>query len=64
MYGQEPKPSYHIIWKKAIIPAHKASIEQDYKQLEQLAKNYKQSKLYQEWVEELRKTMYWEIKDD
>lgn len=62
-YGNEPKPAYHIIWKKAVIPAHTASLEDDYKQLEQLAKNYKQGNLYQKWVEELRKTMYWEIKD-
>jgi peptidyl-prolyl cis-trans isomerase SurA len=61
-YGSDPKPSYHIIWKKALIPAHTASIEQDYKQLEQMTKTYKQSQLYQAWVEELRKTMYWEIK--
>jgi peptidyl-prolyl cis-trans isomerase SurA len=61
-YGNEPKPAYHILWKKALIPAHTASIEQDYKQLEQMTKTYKQSQLYQAWVEELRKTMYWEIK--
>lgn len=61
-YGSEPKPAYHILWKKAIIPAHTATIKQDYKQLELMAKNYKQSQLYQEWVDELRKSMYWEIK--
>ena len=63
-YGNEPKPAYHIIWKKALIPAHTASIKEDYQELEQLAKNYKQGKLYQKWVEGLRKTMYWEIKGE
>lgn len=62
LYGTDPKLSYHIIYKKRIIPAHKADLEQDYKQLEQLAKSNKQARLYQQWVEELRKQMYWEIK--
>lgn len=63
-YGREPKPSYHIIWKKRIIKPHKISIDLDYKELENMAKTYKQSELYQKWIEELRKTMYWEIKDE
>lgn len=62
LYGTDPKLSYHIIYKKRLIPAHKADLEQDYKQLEQLAKSNKQARLYQQWVEELRKQMYWEIK--
>jgi peptidyl-prolyl cis-trans isomerase SurA len=61
-YGQEPKASYHILYKKSIIPEHKASLEQDYKQIEMMAINYKQGNLYQAWIETLRKTMYWEIK--
>jgi len=62
-YGSDPKPSFHIIYKKSLIPAHKASIKEDYKQLENLAKGYKQSNIYQAWVQELREKMYWEIKD-
>jgi len=62
-YGSDPKPSYHILYKKSIIPAHKASVKEDYKELEGMAKSYKQSKVYQEWVQELRENMYWEIKE-
>ena len=61
-YSSEPKVSYHILYKKSIIPEHKASLQTDYKELEQMTKSYKQSKMYQDWVENLRKTIYWEIK--
>lgn len=62
-YASVPKVSYHVIYKKQIIPEHKATIKDDYKQLEQLATQYKQAKLYQDWMEQLRKTMYWEVKE-
>ncbi len=61
-YGADPKPSFHIVYKKKLVPEHKATIKEDYKQLEQLAQSFKQNKLYMEWVEDLRKTIYWEIK--
>lgn len=63
-YGQEPKPSFHIMYKKRIIPAHKANLKDDYKELEQFATQNKQSKATSEWIEKLRKDMYWEIKND
>lgn len=61
-YGADPKPSFHIVYKKKLIPEHKATIADDYKQLEMLAQSFKQNKVYLEWVEDLRKTIYWEIK--
>ena len=57
------KQAYHIIWKKKLNVAHVASLETDYIQIEGLTKQYKQNKLYMDWIESLRKTMYWEIKD-
>jgi len=63
LYTSEPKVSFHIIYKKRIVPEHKPTIEEDYKELEQYASSEKQKKLYIDWVEDLRKTMYWEIKE-
>lgn len=51
---------YSIILLKKKIPAHKASIEQDYKRIESVAANYKRQKDYAAWVEGLRKNIYWE----
>jgi len=52
----------HIIYKKKTIPEHQANLENDFKEIEMLAISYKQNKMYQDWVEQLRKTMYWEVK--
>lgn len=51
---------YSIIWLKRRIPAHKASLEQDYKRIETVAANYKRQKDYAAWVEDLKKNIYWE----
>jgi hypothetical protein len=61
-YQSDPKLSYHIIWKKQTIPQHKASIKDDYKILEQYAVSFKQNKLMTDWIDTLRKTIYWEVK--
>lgn len=64
-YNSNPsKPAYHIIYRKKDIPAHKPNLEQDFKRIEQLATMYKQNKLYNEWIKELRKTIYWENKGE
>ncbi len=51
---------YSIVWLKRRIPAHKASLEQDYKRIETVAANYKRQKDYAAWVEDLKKSIYWE----
>ncbi len=63
LYSAEPKTSYHIIYRKKSIPEHKANMADDYKQIEVMAANYKQNKLYLEWIQKIRKEMYWELKD-
>lgn len=63
LYKTHPQESYHIIYKKRIIPTHIPDLTDDYKELEQLAISFKQNNLYKEWVGELRKTIYWEIKN-
>ncbi len=61
-YSSEPKLSFHIIFRKQTIPEHKPALDTDYSDIEDFATNYKKQKLYQEWIEQLRKTMYWEVK--
>lgn len=56
------KTSYHIIYLKKRIPEHKATLADDYKQIEKFAIMEKQQKLFEEWVQSLRKELYWEIK--
>lgn len=55
------KQSYQILYKEKIIPSHKANLEQDYQILQQQALQYKKMKIYNEWVDNLRTKMYWEI---
>jgi peptidyl-prolyl cis-trans isomerase SurA len=63
-YTLDPtKPAYRLLYKKAVIAEHKPSMENDYKLIEQKASMYKQMKQYQDWIETLRKSMYWEIKN-
>ncbi len=53
---------FQIIYLKKRIPEHKLSLDTDWKRLEMYATNYKRNKLYQQWLEELRKEIYWEVK--
>lgn len=62
-YSADPnKPAFHILYKKKYIPEHYPTLETDRKEIEQRAVMNKQMLLMQEWLETLRKTMYWEIK--
>jgi peptidyl-prolyl cis-trans isomerase SurA len=63
--GEISKPArigegYHIVYMKRRIPAHPVSLDQDYHRLEALALNFKRSKEYTAWIEELKKNIYWE----
>jgi len=53
---------YHIVYLEKRIPQHPASLEEDYNQLKQLASEYKKQKKYQEWINDLKKKIYWEIR--
>ncbi|HXG00419.1 MAG TPA: peptidylprolyl isomerase [Bacteroidota bacterium] len=52
--------AYYIIWLKNRFPAHRPTLEQDYKRIENIALNFKRQKEYQAWIEELKKGIYWE----
>ena len=60
-YGQGTY-GYHIVYLEKRIPQHPASLEEDYNQLKQLASEYKKQKKYQEWMNKLKKNIYWEIR--
>jgi peptidyl-prolyl cis-trans isomerase SurA len=51
---------YAIVLVREIIPEHRMNIQNDYKRLERQALLFKQSKLFERWIEELKKNIYWE----
>jgi len=62
-YAADPtKPGFHIMWRKKFIKQHYPTLEDDYKQLEQMASMEKRQRLEQEWMKELRKKLYWEVR--
>lgn len=58
----QSKYGYHIIYVRSITKEHAINLTDDYKRLEQLALQFKLSTTYEHWVDELRKTIYWEKK--
>lgn len=62
-YSLDPsKQGFQVIYKKEVIPAHKASLETDAKTIEQYATVIKKQKALQIWVNELKNEIYWEKK--
>ena len=60
-YTTDPtRQGYHILYRKSIIPEHTATLDGDYKALEQMSTYEKRLRLEQEWVAELRRSLYWE----
>jgi len=53
---------FHIVKLVKRIPAHKPSLETDFDELKKLAEYSKKEKLYNAWLEELRQSIFWEIK--
>lgn len=63
-YKNDPsEPSYHIVYIKRYIQEHKANLKDDYREIELMAIEYKKRQLYSNWLVQLRKELYWEIKD-
>lgn len=60
-YTTDPtRQGYHILYRKSIIAEHAPTMDGDYKLLEQMATYEKRQRLEQEWLVELRRTLYWE----
>lgn len=53
---------YQIVLMKKRVPAHMPTIEGDYKQLERLALYLKQTRLNNEWIDELKKNIYLDVR--
>ncbi len=53
--------AYRIVWLKYRADAHKMNLTQDYARIRNLALQKRQNELYQEWINELRKQVYWKI---
>lgn len=56
------KYGYHIIFVRTVSEEHPINLTDDFKRLEQLALQFKLGSRYEQWVETLRKTIYWEKK--
>ncbi len=61
--GSPTKVGFRIVYRKAKTPEHLMSLENDLKRVEQFATMFKRNKMYEDWVQELRNTIYWEVKD-
>lgn len=62
-YAADPtKPGFHIMYRKQLVPEHKPTLQEDIKLIEQMAAMEKKQRQEQEWIKELRRTLYWEIK--
>lgn len=44
------------------VPAHIPTLDNDFEELKKLAEFSQKQKLYKEWIEEIKKNIYWEIK--
>ena len=53
---------YHIVLLKKRTPQHPADLITDYTELAKLATEYKKQKKYEQWIQNLKTKIYWEIK--
>ncbi len=53
---------YHIVYLEKRIPQHEVDLNKDYQELKKLADQYKKQELYQNWINELKKKIYWQIR--
>jgi len=60
--GDDRFYGYYIYLLNERIPEHSATLEGDYVLLEQYAQRYKEQKLLNEWIEELKKTIFVDVK--
>lgn len=62
-YSPDPtKSGWHIVYLQKIYTQHKPNLVDDYQGIEMLANQFKQNKLYEEFITKLRKELYWEKK--
>lgn len=54
--------AYAIMWVKYRANEHRANLEQDYQRIQSMALQSSQSQRYAEWLEQLKKEIYWKVK--
>lgn len=60
--GEEKNYSYNLFYVKNKILRHKPAIDTDYQLIENYAQNYKENKEVSDWLEELKKSIYVDIR--
>lgn len=53
---------YHIVKLIKKIPQHKANLDIDFNDLKRMTEYYKKQKMYAEWIKDIKKRIYWEIR--
>ena len=53
---------FQIVYLKRRIPEHPMSPATDWNRLQQLATSFKRNKVYQEWIQQLRSEVYWDVR--
>ncbi|MBN1397773.1 MAG: peptidylprolyl isomerase [Bacteroidetes bacterium] len=53
---------FHIVWMRKKTPAHIINIQNDFRRIEQLALYIKRNRLHAEWLDQLRKNIYVDIR--
>jgi peptidyl-prolyl cis-trans isomerase SurA len=59
-YGRD-NYGYHIVLLEKRIPQHQASLKTDFPEIQKLAEQYQKQKLYNAWIDKLKKSIYWKI---
>jgi peptidyl-prolyl cis-trans isomerase SurA len=54
--------AYQIIYVRKRIPEHPPTLKDDYRRIEQVALYMKKNRLFTQWVQELKKNIYWEVR--
>ena len=53
---------YYIVWLRKRTPPHSMSLEQDYHKVESIALNFKRTRDYGVWMDELKNQFYWQTR--
>jgi len=62
VFDERTDYSYKIYFVRQRFPEHYAALKEDFAVLEKMALSYKENKILNEWLEELKKTIYVDIK--
>ncbi|MBI5324422.1 MAG: peptidylprolyl isomerase [Ignavibacteriae bacterium] len=60
---EKSKSAFQILYRKRTIVSHFPTLENDRKDIEEMALNFKKLNYYDTWIQELRSKLYWEIKE-